>query len=123
MLLVLVVLAGFQALPAWADGYCETYSDGRSRCVFKDTVTAKVRVENVSDSDVLFNVSEWQSKCNEAGSSVLTKDIRLKHGNATTHELQKLGSGKTCRELFVFECRKEGKKVSCAGNLNVSAES
>jgi hypothetical protein len=122
VLLVFVVLAGLQAHPAWARGYCETYSDGRSRCVIEGTGTAKVRVENVSDSEVLFTVSEWQSKCNEPGSSVLTKDYRLGPGKNVSHELGNLGSAKTCRELFVFGCRKEGNKVSCAGNLNISAE-
>jgi hypothetical protein len=118
-LMALALLLGMvlQARSA-AAADCELLHNGRIRCGFESPGTAKVKVTNVSGDKVAFTWSEWQSECNKPGSSIDTNEKELAAKDETIHTLHGLNPKMSCRELWLFNCRVNGKTVSCDGRLS-----
>ena len=104
---------------------CQPWHDGRElRCLFDNPAvpTATVRVTNTSDSEVSFSYDEWHSRCGTKGGKVETSRYRnVEPGESIVIQVLAPGSGVTCRESFVAECKRGSKPTPCPHLVRVQS--
>lgn len=104
---------------------CQDWSDGRQvRCLFNNpkVPTATIRVTNTTDSQVSFSYDEWHSHCGVKGSRVETNRYQnVEPGESIVVQVLAPGSGVSCREGFIAECKRGSKPTRCSGVLRVQS--
>jgi hypothetical protein len=121
---VLALTCGVALLPSAARAAnpdqqfdCETWKGKEWRCLFypdRGGPTATVKVSNGGQQAVAFDVSEWHSLCDFPGGQVANAPVVLAAGSETTLPVLCPGSGITCREVFIVNCRVNGVPKNCS---------
>jgi hypothetical protein len=104
---------------------CQEWKDGRQlRCLLDNPSipTATIRVTNTSDSQVSFSYDEWHSRCGAKGGRVETNRYRdVEPGESIVIQVLAPGSGVTCREGFIAECKRGSKPTPCPDLVRVQS--
>lgn len=109
--LVLLIVSVF-VLVEGRPTHCERWKgDSEFRCgkdnYRLDYVTVRSRGQSVS-----FRIGKWNSHCGKPGLNYSDQTHTLTPNAATNIEFPEAGAG-VCGELFVYQCKINGKSVNC----------